>query len=224
MSTGELEAVCWDMDGTLIDSERYWIESEVDLVGEHGGVWTEQDAKASVGAALDVMARLVIAAGVDLPVEEVIRTVSAGVADRYASLGIPWRPGVLDLLQELRDAGVPQSIVTMSHADTASAIAEAAPAGVFQHVITGDRVAHGKPHPDPYLTALEHLGTSAAGTIAFEDSQTGVSSASAAGLLTIAVPCVLPLPESSDYLLWETLQGVDVARLRQTVAEQMHNA
>lgn len=208
------EAVCWDLDGTLVDSERYWIESETALITAAGGSWSEREQRACVGAALDVMARHVIAAGVDASVPEVIRAVSAGVSRRYREQGVPWRPGVLALLTTLRDAGVPQAIVTMSHRDTAGHIAEQAPDDVFTTVVSGDQVPFGKPHPAPYETAVARLGVTASRTIAFEDSPTGIASATAAGLLTIGVPCVLDLPAADDHLVWPTLEGVTVADLQ----------
>src|SRR4051812_3392235 len=106
-------AVLWDMDGTLIDSEPVWIDSQVRLVEEHGGAWTRADGYALVGADMPATAIALQKAGV--------REGEAAIIDRLtreviASLGaaIEWRPGALELVRELQSAGIPQAIVTTS--------------------------------------------------------------------------------------------------------------
>ena len=92
-SEGLPAAVLWDMDGTLVDTEPYWIEAEHEIVAEHGGVWSDEHAHALIGKPLLVSAEYIRAHGnVDLPpeqiVEQLLDRVMAGVRRR-----IPWRPG-----------------------------------------------------------------------------------------------------------------------------------
>lgn len=204
-----LQAVCWDLDGTLIDSERYWIESEYALVAEFGGTWSEQLAAAVIGSSLDRTAEHLIAAGVDLPVDEVITRISTAVAQRVIAQGVPWRPGVRRLLALLHEHGIAQAMVTMSYADNAQRVARAS-GDLFDVVVSGDLVTRGKPDPEPYLRALHELGAAPERTVAFEDSQPGLTSATAAGLTTVVVPCVAAIEPADHFTLWPSHEGITI--------------
>jgi HAD superfamily hydrolase (TIGR01509 family) len=206
-------AVLWDMDGTLVDTEPYWIEAERELVAEHGGVWTDDHAHALVGNPLLVSAEYIRVHGnVDLPPEEIVERlldrVVAAVRRR-----VPWRPGVRELLDELAGEGVPCALVTMSWMRLADAVTEQLPAGTFDAVVTGDQVRHGKPHPEPYLTAAALLGVRPGDCLAIEDSPTGTASAAAAGVPVVAVPAVVPVPPGPGYVVVGTLEGRGAAAL-----------
>ena len=122
-------AVLWDMDGTLVDTEPYWIECEHELVAEFGGAWTEADAHSLVGFDLiDAAVQLRDRGGVALPPAEIVDRLSAAVAARIAE-HLPWRPGARELLVACREAAVPCALVTMSWRDMADAIVAAAPSG-----------------------------------------------------------------------------------------------
>ena len=108
-----LQAVFWDMDGTIVDTEPYWIQAEKDLVASHGGSWSDEEAEELVGQALTYSAHRLQQAGVDLPVDAVIATLTDRVAERVSS-GVPWRPGARELLEELAGSGIPCAMVTMS--------------------------------------------------------------------------------------------------------------
>ena len=146
-------AVLWDMDGTLIDSEPYWIAEEHALVESFGGTWTDAHAHALVGNPLEVSAQYIIDhSPVEAEVTEVVDTLMYGVMDRIRGQ-VPWRPGALELLTALHDAGVRNALVTMSWRPLTDLVVSLSPAGLFDVVVTGDVVGHGKPHPEPYLTA-----------------------------------------------------------------------
>ncbi len=209
----EPAAVLWDMDGTLVDTEPYWIQAEFDLVAEFGGTWTDEDAHTLVGSALLTAAAYIRErGGVDLEpaeiVERLLARVIAGVSGHT-----PWQPGAKSLLAELVAAGVPCALVTMSYASLAGAVIEQLPAGTFSAVVTGDQVTHGKPHPEPYLLAAEQLGVDPAHCIAIEDSPTGVASAEAAGCVTVAVPHVAHVEPAAGRILIDTLDGLTVEGL-----------
>jgi HAD superfamily hydrolase (TIGR01509 family) len=190
-------AVLWDMDGTLIDTEPYWLAEEHALVGRYGGTWTAEHAKALVGNDLMVSAHFIREHGqVPLEPEEIVDLLVSGVAGRLGE-EVPWRPGALELLTALHAEGVPQALVTMSWTALADTFLRAAPDGVFDVVITGDRVERGKPHPDPYLHAARLLGVDPRYCVAVEDSPTGVTSAEAAGVPTLAVPHVVQVPPAA---------------------------
>jgi HAD superfamily hydrolase (TIGR01509 family) len=206
-------AVLWDMDGTLVDTEPYWIEAEQALVAEHGGVWTEDDAHALIGNPLPVSAEYIrTRGGVDLPPDEIVELLIDRVAARVRDR-VPWRPGTRELLEELGDDGVPCALVTMSYARLAEAVTAQLPAGTFAAVVTGDQVRHGKPHPEPYLTAAARLGVRPEHCLAIEDSPPGAASAAAAGAAVVAVPCVVPVPPGPGHVVVPTLRGRRTAEL-----------
>jgi HAD superfamily hydrolase (TIGR01509 family) len=206
-----LQGVLWDMDGTIVDTEPYWIRAEKALVEAHGGTWTHEQATLLVGQALEYSAGQLQLAGVDLGIRDIIdhltRRVTADVRSE-----VPWRPGARELLAALRADGVTCAMVTMSELPLASAIAENLPEGTFAHLVTGDRVSRGKPHPEAYqlgfdLLATDVPGLDKRGVVAIEDSLPGVTSALAAGLVTLAVPHFVPLPPDPRRTDWTTLEG-----------------
>ena len=210
----DLAAVLWDMDGTLVDTEPYWIEAEHELVARHGGTWTEADAHSIVGFDLvDAGHELRQRGGVDLAPAEIAAWLLDRVIARVAD-GLPWRPGVPELLAECVAAGVPCAMVTMSWRPLADAVIAAAPSGSFAVSVTGDEVTNGKPGPEPYLAAAAALGVDPGSCVAIEDSPTGVASALAAGCVTLGVPHVVPVPPAVGLTLVDSLVGIDLAALR----------
>ena len=185
-------AVLWDMDGTLINSEPYWMGAENALVAEHGGSWSEEQGLALVGTPLTRSAAILQAAGVQLEVPQIIDFLISRVADAVKQT-VPWQPGAVEVLTWLRDQGVPCALVTMSYTSVASAFMEKAPEGVFSVVVTGDEVTHGKPHPEAYLTAAERLGVSIADCLAVEDSPSGVGAALACGAVPVGIEVMVPV-------------------------------
>jgi HAD superfamily hydrolase (TIGR01509 family) len=206
-------AVLWDMDGTIIDTEPYWMAEERLLVEEAGGSWTLEDGLDMVGNDLIRSAEIFLErTPVSGTPAQIVDRLQTGVVRRTRER-LPWRPGVLQLLDELRHLGVPSALVTMSWTPLASVLLDALPAGTFASVVTGDQVSRGKPAPDPYLLAVDRLGVLPAHCVAIEDSPTGVASATAAGVPTIGVPHIVPIPEVLGAVLVPTLDGVGAADL-----------
>ena len=107
-------AVLWDMDGTLVDTEPYWIIAEHELVEEFGGTWTHDLALQLVGNPLLVSAQFIIDnSPVDLPAEQVVHRLQSRVIEQIAD-EVPWRPGARELLAACRELDIPQALVTMS--------------------------------------------------------------------------------------------------------------
>ena len=210
-------ALLWDMDGTLVDTEPYWIAAEHALVAEHGERWTDEDARSLVGRALlDSAAALVERGGVRLAPERIVALLTADVRDRVRAR-VPWMPGARELLADAGRLSVPCALVTASWAPLVDAVVAALPAGTFGAVVTGDAVTRGKPHPEPYLTAAAALGVDPARCLAIEDSLPGVASATAAGVPTLGVEHLVALPRPPHappgLVVVDTLAGLDVAAL-----------
>jgi HAD superfamily hydrolase (TIGR01509 family) len=126
---------------------------------------------------------------------------------------VPWRPGARELLASLDAAGVPCALVTMSWTRFVKPILEELPDGSFAVVVTGDTVDRGKPHPEPYLTAARRLDVLAAECLAIEDSDTGATSAAAAGCTVLCAPLHVTVPPGPRRILVDGLTGLDAASL-----------
>jgi len=206
-------AVLWDMDGTLVDTEPYWIDAEYALAEAYGGAWSREHALNLVGNDLIESGRYIREhMGIDLEpsliVEELLDRVIAAV-----ERAVPWRPGAVELLASLQEHGVPCALVTMSYRRFVAPILAALPEGTFAHVVTGDAVLHGKPHPEPYLKAACALGVDPADCVAIEDSNTGARSAEAAGCTVLVVPNHVPVLPGDRRVFVESLSRVDVTGL-----------
>jgi beta-phosphoglucomutase-like phosphatase (HAD superfamily) len=207
-------AVLWDMDGTLVDTEPYWMACEFELVERHGGTWTSADAHSIVGYDLiDAGHEIRTRGGVDMEPAAIASWLLEGVIAKVAQR-LPWRPGAPELLAECVAAGIPCAMVTMSWRRLADAVIGASPPGSFAASVTGDEVTNGKPDPEPYLAAAAALGVDPQACVAIEDSPTGVASAMAAGCVTLGVPHVVPVPAVAGLTVVESLAGVDLAALR----------
>ncbi|BAS18083.1 phosphorylated carbohydrates phosphatase TM_1254 [Arthrobacter sp. Hiyo8] len=218
----ELKAALWDMDGTLVDTEPYWIAAERTLVESYGGAWSHEQAMQLVGQSLMHSAGILQKAGVNLEKREIVDSLSAQVIDRLR-VEVPWRPGAKELLDELYQSGVRCALVTMSEGPMAREVVANLPKPYFEFLITGDTVSQGKPHPEAYLAAVERLrDTDPALTVdhcvALEDSVPGVASAIASGVVTVGIPHQMALPEDARRATWDTLQGRKVSDLEALVA------
>ena len=206
-------AVLWDMDGTLVDTEPYWIEAEFELVQEHGGSWSHEHALNLVGSDLLDSGRYIREhAGIDVEPAQIVEELLDKVVVRVERT-VPWQPGAAELLADLRAHDVRCGLVTMSYRRFVWPILERLPEGTFEVVVTGDAVSQGKPHPEAYLKAISLLGVSAADTLAIEDSNTGTRSAVAAGCTVLVVPNHVPVVEGPGRVLVDTLVGMSATSL-----------
>lgn len=214
-------AVLWDMDGTLIDSEPFWLLSESRLAADYGATWTEENGHELIGKSLyDSSALLKDRLSIqDLSVEQVIDRLTDDVVS-HLRVTLPWRPGALELLMDLRQNGIKTALVTMSMRRMALAVVEQIPFQAFDVVVGGDDVVRGKPHPEPYLKAAKLLGVDPRDCIALEDSKTGLASAEAAGTVSVGIPNIVPIPSAPGRIVIPTLSEMTselLANLRPNV-------
>ena len=212
-TSGTLQAVLFDMDGTIVDTEPYWIAAEHALVTEHGGFWTDEHAHQLVGNALLASAAYLREhGGVEMEPAAIVDWMLVRVIAATRE-HIPWRPGAVELLTELRDRAVPCALVTMSYESLATTVIGGLHADSFAAVVTGDQVVDGKPHPEAYLTAAARLGVDPTRCVAIEDSPTGIASARAAGCVVIAVPHTVSVSPAPGLRIVDSLVGLTVDRL-----------
>jgi HAD superfamily hydrolase (TIGR01509 family) len=215
---GELQAVLFDMDGLLVDSEPLWFEVECSVMTRLDGRWSEDDQKALIGGSLPrTVSYLLDRAARPTSREEVARWLVDGMTSLLMSRPLAARPGARELLAEVSAAGVPHALVTSSERPIMDAVLLRL--GVaFDATVCADDVAHGKPDPEPYLRAAELLGADPPSCVALEDSPNGVASAEAAGCRLVAVPSLVPILPTPGRLVTASLSQVSLATLRDLVA------
>ncbi|HXV92760.1 MAG TPA: HAD family phosphatase [Pseudonocardia sp.] len=214
-------AVLWDMDGTLIDSEKVWDVSLAETARWLGGRMSREARAALVGSNMARTLRILFD---DLG----LRHEPGRLADARAWLlartgelfaeGLQWRPGALDALHGVRAAGLPAALVT----NTERALTELALDTIgrehFTVTVCGDEVARGKPDPDPYLRAAELLGVAVTECLAVEDSPTGALAAERAGAAVLVVPSEVPVPAGPGRVHRTSLVGLTAAELVASLA------
>jgi HAD superfamily hydrolase (TIGR01509 family) len=207
------DAVLWDMDGTLVDTEPYWVQSEHEVVAKYGGTWSHELAMNVVGFDLLDAGRYIREhSGIDVEPSDIVEELLDRVVRRVEE-AVPWRPGAVALLTGLREEGVRCALVTMSYRRFVDPILAGLPEGAFEVVVTGDAVNQGKPHPEPYLKAAALLGVDPARTLAIEDSNTGTRSAESAGCTVLVVPNHVPVLEGERRVFVESLEELTAQTL-----------
>jgi HAD superfamily hydrolase (TIGR01509 family) len=186
------DAVLWDMDGLLVDTEPLWTLAEHDLAARYGARFTAEAKAAIVGTRLDTsVPRLLEHFGVEPTPDEVDRAAAYLLRRMVALFAEPLspRPGATKLLGGLRARGVPVALVSSSYRVLVDAVL-ATGVGPFDLTLSGDEVGRAKPHPEPYLTAAAGLGADPTRCVVLEDSPAGADSGLAAGCAVVVVPSV----------------------------------
>lgn len=219
---GVLQAVLFDMDGLLVDSEPIWYEVERSVMRRLGGDWSEHDQRALVGGSLHrSVGYLLSRATRPARPEQVADWLLGGMAALLAERGVATMPGAAQLVAEVRAAAIPHALVTSSE----RVIMDAVLASLARHDITfavtvcGADVSNTKPHPEPYLRAAALLGADPRFCVALEDSPSGVAAAAAAGCVTIAVPSLAPVPARPGLTIMDSLADIDLALIRSLLAQ-----
>jgi HAD superfamily hydrolase (TIGR01509 family) len=183
-----IEAVIFDLDGVLIDSEPVWEEVRRGLVAERGGHWAADAQRKLMGMSTPEWARYLSAdLGVGLPPDQVAGEVVERMAARYRE-HLPLLPGAVEAVSRLA-ARWPLGLASSAPAVLIETVLQAA--GLrpdFQVTMSTEQVPQGKPAPDIYLAVARRLGVAPASGAAVEDSSNGLRSAAAAGLHVIAIP------------------------------------
>jgi HAD superfamily hydrolase (TIGR01509 family) len=183
-----IEAVVFDLDGVLLDSEQRWNEAKEALVSESGGRWRKEAPEVMMGMSSPEWSRYLLEdLGVPLSQEEINRDVVRRMQDGYRD-GLPLLPGADEAVRALADRW-PLGLASSSNRELIDLFLELAGFGeAFRMTISSEEVARGKPSPDVYLAAAERLGADPARCVAIEDSSNGIRAGAAAGMTVIAVP------------------------------------
>jgi HAD superfamily hydrolase (TIGR01509 family) len=212
------DAVLFDLDGVLVDSEPWWNAVRIAFAADHGRAWTDDDHHAVMGAnsrgwALIMRERLGLD---DMDPDEIERAVVSGVVARYRAEPPPVIPGAPEAVRRIA-ADLPVAIASSAHPDVIAAAIDALDLrDVLRAIVSSDEVEHGKPAADVYRLAAERLGVDAARCLVVEDSINGVRAGRAAGAFVVLVPnaSVPPAPgtEAMADLVIDRLADLDPER------------
>ncbi|MGQ4598479.1 HAD-IA family hydrolase [Nocardia sp. R6R-6] len=218
--TARLAGVLWDMDGTLLDSEKLWDIAVRELAREHGHEMTDVIRHALIGASGPNALRIMFTGlGIE-PSPASLQAAGEFLDRRVTELmtgPIPWRPGAKDALAMVRAAGLPSALVTNTKRSLTEFGLETLGRDFFDVSVCGDEVAHGKPEPDVYLRAAELLDLDPRQCVAVEDSPTGARAAQAAGCAVLVVPCEISVPSARGRVFRDSLVGLTLGDLEKAL-------
>ncbi len=213
-----LQAVLLDMDGTLVDTEGFWWDVEVEVFAGLGHTLDDTWRHVVVGGPMTRSAGFLIeATGADITLAELTDLLNQGFEDRI-DRALPLMPGAARLLAELAEYEIPTALVSASHRRIIDRVLTSLGPQYFALTVAGDEVTRTKPHPDPYLFAAAGLGADPVRCAVVEDTATGVAAAEAAGCQVVAVPSVAPITPAARRTVVTSLEQVDLAFLRGLMA------
>jgi HAD superfamily hydrolase (TIGR01509 family) len=183
-----IEAVIFDLDGVLLDSEQVWDEAREQLARERGGRWHERAQRDMMGmSSLEWSRYMHDVIGLPEPPEEISREVVERLVELYRR-DLPVIPGAREAVERLA-ARWPLGLASSSNRELIDLALELlGVAHLFKATVSSEEVARGKPAPDVYFEAARHVGVAPTGAAAIEDSQNGIHAAKAAGMRVIAIP------------------------------------
>ncbi len=215
LGMGDLQAILFDMDGTLVETESLWHESEIMTMSHYGASWSEEEQKFALGGPFDMVAEY-MAKRTGVPVDEIGERLILSIDGLMRSRPLPLQPGIRELHDEARAAGIPTGLVTNSFRQLVEIVLESS--GLeFDITVAGDELSENKPHPMPYLVACSKLGVEPAHTVVLEDSTTGIESALSAGCYVIAIPHLATIDPSERQLIVPSAADLNLDKLESLI-------
>ncbi|NEC65277.1 HAD family phosphatase [Streptomyces sp. SID9727] len=212
-----LQAVFLDMDGTLVDTEGFWWDVEVEVFAGLGHRLDEAWREVVVGGPMSrSTGYLIEATGADITLDEAAVLLNDRFEKRIGN-GVPLMPGAARLLAELHRHEIPTALVSASHRRIIDRVLDSVGRHHFALTVAGDEVTRTKPHPEPYLTAARGFGVDPRLCAVVEDTATGVAAAEAAGCRVVAVPSVSPIAPAEGRVIVTSLEEVNLTFLRSLV-------
>lgn len=209
------DAIFFDMDGLMVDSEPLWLLSESEITADYGYRWQTQDQVACLGGPLLRVGEYMSARcqGVESPAYFTQKLIEIQCAKLRGKT--PLMPGAIELVRELQAKGIATGLVSASPRNIVDAVLDNLGGSPFPFSISADDVVNTKPHPDAYLLAARKSGAEISHSLIFEDSLTGVAAAQASGAWLIAVPHLVTVLESARVRSIKSLEQLSFAKLQE---------
>jgi HAD superfamily hydrolase (TIGR01509 family) len=209
------DAVFFDMDGLLVDSEPEWLKSESEITAAYGYQWTSQDQVACLGGPLSRVGQYMHDKCNQAQTPEFFTTKLVEVQSEKMRSHTPFMPGAFELVKDLQRNGVKTGLVSASPRIIVDAVLDNVGAELFPFSISSDDVERTKPHPDAYLKAARLTNSDIANCLVFEDSLTGVGAATSSGAWLVAVPHLVHVDESARVRVIKSLEQISFAKLQE---------
>ena len=209
------DAVFFDMDGLMVDSEPEWLQSEIDVTSPFGYVWQDEDQVACLGGPLSRIGEYMFEkCGQQQSPQYFTQTLIDTQAEKMRG-NTPTMPGAVELVRELQSHGVKTALVSASPRNIVDAVLDNLGHDLFPFSISSDDVIRTKPYPDAYLKAADISGSDISNCLIFEDSLTGMRAATASGAYLIAVPHLVTIEEAARVRVIKSLAQLNFNKLNQ---------
>jgi HAD superfamily hydrolase (TIGR01509 family) len=208
------EAVFFDMDGLMVDSEPEWFLSEIEVTKPFGYTWLEADQIACLGGPLSKVGQYMFdKCGQQKSPQYFTQTLIDTQVARMRG-NTPTMPGALELVKELQSHGVRTALVSASPRNIVNAVLDNLGHDLFPFSISADDVTRTKPDPEGYLKAAAMSGSDISNCLIFEDSLTGMNAAIASSAYLIGVPHLVSIDESERVRVIKSLEQLSYSRLK----------
>ena len=209
------DAVFFDMDGLLVDSEPEWLKSESEITAAYGYQWTSQDQVACLGGPLSRVGQYMHDKCNQAETPDFFTNKLVDVQSERMRSHTPFMPGAYELVQDLQRNGVKTGLVSASPRIIVDAVLDNVGAELFPFSISSDDVERTKPHPDAYLKAAQITNSAIGNCLVFEDSLTGVGAATSSGAWLVAVPHLVHVDESERVRVIKSLEQLNFSKIQE---------
>jgi HAD superfamily hydrolase (TIGR01509 family) len=209
------DAVFFDMDGLLVDSEPEWLKSESEITAAYGYQWTSQDQIACLGGPLSRVGQYMHDKCNQAQTPDFFTNKLVEVQSEKMRSHTPFMPGAYELVKDLQKNGVKTGLVSASPRIIVDAVLDNVGAELFPFSISSDDVERTKPHPDAYLKAAQLTNSAIENCLVFEDSLTGVGAATSSGAWLVAVPHLVHVDESERVRVIKSLEQLNFTKVQE---------
>ena len=209
------DAVFFDMDGLLVDSEPEWLKSESEITAAYGYQWTSQDQVACLGGPLSRVGQYMHDKCNQAETPDFFTNKLVEVQSEKMRSHTPFMPGAYELVKDLQKNGVKTGLVSASPRIIVDAVLDNVGAELFPFSISSDDVERTKPHPDAYLKAAQLTNSAIENCLVFEDSLTGIGAATSSGAWLVAVPHLVHVDESERVRVIKSLEQLNFTKVQE---------
>jgi HAD superfamily hydrolase (TIGR01509 family) len=209
------DAVFFDLDGLLVDSEPEWLKSESEITAAYGYQWTSQDQVACLGGPLSRVGQYMHDKCNQAETPDFFTNKLVEVQSEKMRSHTPFMPGAYELVKDLQKNGVKTGLVSASPRIIVDAVLDNVGAELFPFSISSDDVERTKPHPDAYLKAAQLTNSAIENCLVFEDSLTGVGAATSSGAWLVAVPHLVHVDESERVRVIKSLEQLNFTKVQE---------